>query len=242
MIYPQATAPNAVANPLLGLGPGLGALKSIDPITLSSCLWDFDINTTIYSDIGGTTPATVGSAVKNWANRKSGVSVTAATENVGGLLLTAAGIRTQDAGNLVLNTSVTLSGVFTAYLLGDYSGTTLHFAGRSTGDSIQFYNASIYVIDAAMANINTATSATGRKLYRVRRNASSVCYFAASGVAETTIGTKSGDIILNALFARPGVDQTFDAQRVERLTMFSEDLVTTGQAGGVEQKIVGAAI
>lgn len=245
MIYPQATAPLAVANPLLGMGPGIGSLKSTDPITLASCVWDFKMDTAVYTNVGGTTPASAGSALKYWGNRKTGGSVTKMTEAVtNAMTLTAIGADNNGSGRLEADAVTTLTGVFTAYVLATWDGNTMHWAGQDgAGGGVFFYANNIYVCIADFTDVHAAVAgAIGRKLFRVRRDASNVCYFAATGVAESTIGTKAGDVVVSQMFGRKGVDLSSDNNGIERNCLFSADLVTLGSAGSIEQHISGAAL
>lgn len=245
MIYPQATAPLAVANPLLGMGPGLGALKSIDPITLSSCVWDFNMTTAVYTNVGGTTPASVGSALKYWGNRKTGGSITKMTEAVtNAMTLTAAGADNNGSGRLEADAVTTLTGVFTAYILATWNGNTLHWSGQDgAGGGVFFYANNIYVCIADLTDVHIGVGGdTGRKLFRVRRASDNVCYFKPQGGSESIMGTKSGNITLSQMFGRKGVDVSSDNNTIERNCLFTADLVATNQAGGVEQNIIGAAL
>ncbi len=245
MIYPQATAPLAVANPLFGMGPGIGSLKSTDPITLSSCVWDFRMDTAVYTDTGGTTPASIGSALKYWGNRKTGVSVTKMTEAVtNAMTLTAAGADNNGSGRLEADAAVTLTGVFTAYVLATWDGNTLHWSGQNgAGGGVFFYANNIYVCIADFTDVHIGVGGdTGRKLFRVRRAADNVCYFTPQGGGESIIGTKAGDVVVSQMFGRKGVDLSSDNNTIERNCLFTADLVADGTAGGVEQNIIGSAL
>lgn len=236
---------------LRAMGPRRGrsfSANGIDPIALSSCVWDFKMDTAVYTNVGGTTPASVGSALKYWGNRKTGGSITKMTEAVtNAMTLTAAGADNNGSGRLEADAAVTLSGVFTAYVLATWAGSSsLHWAGQDgVGGGIFFYANNIYVVNSggAYADVNIGVGGdTGRRLFRVRRNASGVCYYKATGVAESIMGTRAEDITLSQMFGRKGIDVSSDNNTIERNCLFTADLVTDGTAGAVEQNIAGAPL
>lgn len=236
---------------LRAMGPRRGrsfSANGIDPVALSSCVWDFRMDTAVYTDTGGTTPASIGSALKFWGNRKTGVSVTKMTEAVtNSMTLTAAGADNNGSGRLEADAVVTLSGVFTAYVLATWAGSSsLHWCGENGGGGgIFFYLNNIYVVRGGGTYQDAVLGVggdTGRRLFRVRRDAGGVCYYKATGVAESIMGTRAEDVVVSQMFGRKGVDLSSDNNAIERNCLFTADLVADGTAGAVEQNIAGAPL
>lgn len=100
-----------------------------------------------------------------------------------------------------------LAGDFTVYLVGNQTDDALYAILGSTNDASGFeINASdlVRVVNSAGTATTGATytgRSTGRRFMRFRR-ASGTCYFAASDLAEVSLGTLSGTVNLNCLGAR----------------------------------------
>lgn len=102
--------------------------------------------------------------------------------------------------------SIALTGEFTLYAAGDYQGSSgyVPFA-RTTGATYvgPFNDGSFYVVNDAGTAVSRAIPSSGKQCMKIRRNASNEIWVTWPGLAETNIGTLSGQITIDIVGSRP---------------------------------------
>lgn len=226
---------------------GKGGFKPFSPASLNPDLWtDASNASSLFQNSNGTTPATADGDPVGYEGDQS-VNANNATQSSGTLrpVLRTASINgrnsiepdeTYDVYNLT--SSIALTGEFTAWFVGTRSNNTnfIPFSNGTLPATILVFNSSntIYFInDAGTSRTITYTGSTGTVICRVRRNSSNQCYFAATGMAETTVGAAmSGTFTFNRLMSRPQSAQSNGSgNKFAEIFLAASDLVTSNPSG-----------
>lgn len=154
-----------------------------------------------------------------------------------------------DGGDFLSGTNLTLAaGPFTLYAVGTRANNSIWFVlGRGGGTQADFVgiysgNLAFFIGDNGLGSVNAAyTGATGLILARWRRDAANAIKFAATGMAEVTLGTTAVVGTYDAEGGR-GTGGTFtefdSASNDHRLTLVaSADLVTDGRDAAIRSYI-----
>lgn len=212
----------------------LSRWPAIDPILLPSCLCDFSYLYGVYGS-DGVTPTVDNGQVFFWRNRVDGQVATWSTAKP--VLHSTTGITNGVNGMVIMASTMTLTGAFTAYWLANYAGVSgLPFGGNGANYRLQALPTVGYFIDPA-GNVSADFGTSGAKLYRWRRTSAGACYVKATGIAEASAGTRLTTLILSCLFAANGVAAEGTDNLTRRIVMYNDDLVTTGQSTAVEAAI-----
>lgn len=220
---------------------------SVYPTVANSRLW-LDRNANVYSDTGGTTPASVDGSIGSWRAVGGGWGTDLVGQATGSRqpTLKSNGIQCDGIDDFMsLPSAISLSGAFTAYAVLNFNGAYNHpltaFSGStgSFGGTIINYNASgLRVFDDSATYIQTLTaSPTGRVLTRIRRDASNNLYFAQTGIAEVARSSTAYTWNIDRLLSYPTVFNN-SAARVLQLVLVTADTVTAGTDAAIQSALI----
>lgn len=224
MIYPQATAPLAVANPLFGLGPGLGS-GAEGAVLAPTLILDYNALTDpgILNGVGA--PIESGFYVGTWPFTVGGTA-TAANANAAGadfgpLWDAVNGVSSDGTGNVAvtLPTAVTVpaniacdiwvysywSGAGYNFLLGRLGSSAYAALDDSLGGQVCNDAGGLSYYDGALPSV-------GWRMFRAGRSAAGLWTFAWTGLSETAAtdsAAGTGQLRFDTLLAMDGIASGF---------------------------------
>ncbi len=209
---------------------------AFSPTSIASLQVMLEDSNPLWQDTGRTTPATaVNDPVAAWNDSSANLNYltkaggTAWKINSDGLSPSTSSINDL----LGFQSTIPLTGALTVYAVAKRSATGVieTFAGTDTSSSgiLIFSDNNFYFLNDSNSNVNVAYTGTNGALavFRITRDGSNVVKFTSGGMAQTTVGTKSGTLTLTYGFNRfghpPGVNCRQKALYIFNATLSAGD-------------------
>lgn len=232
----------------VGIGVGICDLwpkgAGTVPTSLASLvLWTDSNASHTFQDTAGATPVTAaGQSIARKSDRSAGglhrTQATAANQPTWQAGPTARYDATNDE---LFGTALSLAGDFTVYAVGrrnasgDFWTPIGTHAAAATDDAVEIHSSNaLYLILGGVAGIPLNGNPTGLIVVRIRRNAGTA-YGTMTGVAEASLGALAGTAGFTAEGNRKSAGhRTTNNGEHTACLVFSADIVSTGEAPGIE--------